>query len=186
MKLPLRIAMICFLVSVGILLGFWAAGEITIGTELSAFWNMLLLIVAIALSVFMVKRQANFEEKPFVDDLKIGMQGGMVFVVLLTVFTYVFHEKIDSTYVEDRLSAYLDNSMKNVPNEETYKKMQAEDPTWKDKSYLDYLENQEDKATVGFSAGSFATGHLGIGLFLAIFFSLAITFVIRKVMLRDI
>ena len=186
MKLPLRVAMICFLVSVAITFSFYFLGEKIKAAELSGLWNMFLLIVAIAISLFLVKKQANFETKSFIEDFKVALQGGMVFVVLISVFTYAYHAKIDTTYVDYRLDEHLARNIQNVPDEATYLKLQKEDVTWKGKSYLDYIENQEDQATIGLSAYSLAIGHLGIGLFLTFFFAIFTTLVFRKVVLRDL
>jgi len=187
MKLSLRVAMVCFLISVAISLGFYFAGEFASGVELGGLWKMFLLLVAIAMSLYLTKRAANFEQKTFVEDLKVAMQGGIVFVVLISLFTYVFHSSVDTSYVDKKLTERLEYNLKNVPNEKVYKEeVQANDPSWKDKSYLDFLENQEDQAGPILSAKSLGIGHLGLGVFLTFFFSIAATFVIRKIVLYEL
>ena len=185
MKIPLRIAMVCFLISVGITFGFYFAHEVAFGAKISGMYNMFLLISAIALSIYFTKRDQNFRtDTSFTEDFKVAVQGGVVFVVLLSLFTYVYHE-IDNTFITSKLNERLDANLANVPDEATFKKLQAEDFTWKNKTYLDYIENQEDQANVGLSAYSYALGHLGIGLFLTMFFSIATTFIWRKIVMMD-
>lgn len=184
MKIPLRVAMVCFLVSVGITIGFYGAGQTAYGAQVSGLWNMFLLLCSIGVGIYFTKKSQGFStDHSFAEDFKVAVQGGVVFVVLLSLFTYVFHEKIDNSYIELKLNERLDANINNVPSEAAYLKLQAEDITWKDKSYLDYLENQEDQATVGLSAYSYALGHLGIGLFLALFFSIATTFIWRQIVM---
>lgn len=185
MKYPLRIAMVCFLISVAATLGFYYAGQPIIAAEQNFFWNIFLLLTAIALSLFMVKKQANFEDKTFVEDFKVAMQGGLVFVVLISLFVYVYHTSVDTNYIETRLTERMDYTIDNVPDEAAFAELQEADPTWQDKSYLDFIENQEDQAVPFISAKSLATGYLGFGLFMAMFFSIFTTFIFRKVVMRD-
>lgn len=186
MKIPLRVAMVCFLISVGITLGFYFAGETPYAAQISGLWNMFLLLCAIGAGIYFAKRSQGFDNSTsFAEDFKVAVQGGIVFVVLLSLFTYVFHEKIDHSFIELKMNERLDANLQNVPNEVAYKQLQADDPIWRNKSYLDYIENQEDQAALGLSAYSFALGHLGIGLFLALFFSVATTFIWRKIVMMD-
>ncbi len=184
MKIPVRIALICFLVSIVITLGFYYGGKPIIAAELNGFWNIFLLLSAIAIGLFTVRQKEGFVENSFIDDFKISMQGGAVFVLLLALFTYLYHTRIDTEYVEGRLIERLDANIQNVPDEATYLKLQKEDPTWADKSYLDYIENQEDQATPILSAKSLAIGYLAFGLVMALFFSIFTTLIFRKVVLR--
>ena len=184
MKIPLRVAMVCFLISVGITLGFYAAGQTAYGAQISGLWNMFLLLCSIGVGIYFTKKSQGYnKETSFAEDFKVALQGGIVFVLLLSLFTYVFHEKIDNSYVELKLNERLDANLANVPNEAAFLALQAEDITWKDKTYLDYIENQEDQASLGLSAYSFAIGHLGIGLFLAMFFSIATAFIWRQIVM---
>ncbi|MDX1351053.1 MAG: DUF4199 family protein [Putridiphycobacter sp.] len=186
MKIPLRVAMVCFLISVGITLGFYFAGETVFAAQIGGLWNMFLLLSAIGVGIYFTKRSQGFDNTTsFGEDFKVAVQGGVVFVVLLSLFTYVFHEKIDNSFIELKMNERLDANLKNVPNEAAYLELQSEDPIWKGKSYLDYIENQEDQAAVGLSAYSLAIGHLGIGLFLALFFSVVTTFIWRKIVMMD-
>ncbi|MFD1550712.1 hypothetical protein DNU06_06100 [Putridiphycobacter roseus] len=186
MKIPLRVAMVCFLISVGITFGFYFADASALGTNISGLYNMFLLLSAIAVSLYIVKRSQNFSTaSSFAEDFKVAVQGGLVFVILLSLFTYVYHDKIDDTFIASKLNERLDANLENVPDEATFKKLQAEDFTWKNKTYLDYIENQEDQAYVGLSAYSYALGHLGIGLFLTMFFSIAITFIWRSIVMLE-
>ncbi|MFK8045098.1 MAG: DUF4199 domain-containing protein [Crocinitomicaceae bacterium] len=186
MKIPLRVAMVCFLISVGITLGFYFTNQTSLGAQMSGLWNMFLLLCAIGLGIYFTMRSRGYNsDTSFAEDFKVSVQGGIVFVVLLSLFTYVFHEKIDQSYIEEKLNERLDANLALVPNETVYLELQKEDITWKDKTYLDYIENQEDQAAEGLSAYSYALGHLGIGMFLALFFSIAVTFIWRKIVMMD-
>ncbi len=186
MRMPLRVAMVCFLISVGITMGFYVAGKSIFAAQVNGLWNMFLLLCSIGLGLYLSKRKQGYDQSSsFAEDMKISVQGGIVFVVLLSLFTYVYHSRIDTSFVDLKLNERLEASMKNVPNEAAYAELQKTDMTWKDKSYLDYIENQEDQAVLGLSAKSLAIGYLGIGLFLTLFFSVATTFIWRRIVMMD-
>ncbi|MFK8039059.1 MAG: DUF4199 domain-containing protein [Crocinitomicaceae bacterium] len=186
MKTPLKVAMVCFLISVGITLTFFAVNKGAEAAQFGGLWNMFLLICAIGVGLYLTKRNQGYDQSvSFAEDFKVSVQGGIVFVVLISLFTFVYHSKIDTSFIDTKLNERLEASMKNVPNEAAYKVLQQEDVTWKDKSYLDYIENQEDQAVLGLSAKSLAIGYLGIGLFLTLFFSIATTFIWRKIVMME-
>lgn len=186
MRIPLKVSMVCFLISVGITFGFYAVNKGTEGAGLGGLWNMFLLICSIAVGLYLTKRKQGYDQTlSFAEDFKVAVQGGIVFVVLISLFTYVYHSKIDTTYVDAKLNELLEANLKNVPNEAAYRVLQEKDITWKDKSYLDYIENQEDQAVLGYSAKFLTIGYLGIGLFLTLFFSIATTFIWRKIVMME-
>lgn len=186
MKLPVKIAFIIALISSLITYVFYKLGYGLKVAEMSPLWNMFLLVSSIGLSLFLVGKTNGFKQLTFIEDFKNAMQGGLIFVILISIFTLFYHESIDTSFVDMKLNERLSANMKNVPNEAAYLEFQKEDRTWQDKSYLDYIENQEDQSVVGLSAKSLALGHLVAGLFLALAFSIFSTLVFRFIVLKDI
>ena len=186
MKLPVRIAFVLTLISIAITFGFYMTDNGIKVAEMSPLWNMFLLVSSIGLSLFLVSKANGFKEISFIEDFKNAMQGGLIFVILISIFTLVYHQSVDTSFVDQKLNERLEANMKNVPNEAAYLELQIEDPTWQGKSYLDYMENQEDQTVLGLSSKSLALGHLVVGLFLALAFSIFATFVFRFIVLKDI
>ena len=79
----------------------------------------------------------------------------------------------------------MEMSDKNVPDEVTYKEFQKTDETWQDKTFMDYKENQEDQFRSMVSAEAFALVHVVVGMLLTLFFSIFVTLILRKVVLRQ-
>ena len=185
MKPSVKVAFVCSLLSIGISLIFFFTGNSKLGYETSVFINLFLLLTAIATGVFLFKKAEGFAEKSFLEDIKMAMQGGVMFTILVSGFIYIYHSKIDSSVIDNKVQAYLDVINSNVPDEATYIELQKDDATWKDKTYMDYIENQEDQTRGFISAGSLALMNAIIGVLLTIFFSIFTTVILRKVVLRN-
>ncbi|MBD3638853.1 MAG: DUF4199 family protein [Crocinitomicaceae bacterium] len=148
--------------------------------------NLFLLLMAIAGGLYMTKKEKNFEPGIFADDFKTAMQGGIIYAILISGFVYLYHWKIDTSIrdaiIQERITA-LHNA---VPDSDTYEELQEDDPTWQDKSYDDYIENQEDQIKGVVSPVSIFIMHLAGLCMLTFFYAFGATFIIRKVVLKGI
>lgn len=184
MKPSVKVAFVCSLISIGITLGFFYSGKSQMGYEMAAFINLFLLLASIALGVFLFKKSEGFVDKSFLEDIKKAMQGGIVFTILVSGFIYIYHSKIDTSIIDAKVNVRLEYLIKNVPNEAAYLELQKDDPAWKDQTYMDYLENQEDLARGILSPIILMTMNLIVGMLLTVFFSIFTTVILRKVVLR--
>jgi len=92
---------------------------------------------------------------------------------------------MDTSIIDAKVALRMENSDKNVPDEATYKLLQKDDPTWQDKTFMDYKENQEDQFRGFISAKAFALVHAVVGMILTLFFAIFVTLILRKVVLRQ-
>ena len=146
--------------------------------------NLFFLMSAISVGLYLTKKERNWEKGIFADDFKIAMQGGIIYAVLIAAFIYLYHAQIDTSIRDSLIDARIEALHEAVPDAETYKELQAEDPTWQDKSYDDYIENQEDQIAGVISPTSIFVMHLmGLSM-LAFLYSFGAAIIIRKVVLR--
>jgi len=186
MKPSIKIALVCSVISIGFTMAFYYAGKYEEGYAASPFINLFLLLTAIAGGVFMFKKKDNFADRSFLEDIKQSMQGGILFTIFVSLFVYYYHTNIDTSIIDTKVEGLLELSNDNVPDEVTYKKLQKEDAiTWGDKTYMDYKENQEDTVRSMVSATAFALVHVVVGMLLTLFFSIFVTLILRKVVLRQ-
>lgn len=185
MKPSIKIAFVCSIISIGFTLAFYYAGKSVQGYEAAPFINLFLLLTAISGGVFMFKKKENFLERSFLEDIKYAMQGGIMFTIFVSLFVFFYHSKMDTSIIDSKVTALLEMSDKNVPNEEVYKELQKNDKTWQDKTFMDYKENQEDQFRSMVSAEAFALVHVVVGMLLTLFFSIFVTLILRKVVLRQ-
>ena len=163
---------------------FYLAGISGKAFNVGVFVNIFLLMTSISVGLFMTKKDKKFEKGIFLDDFKTAMQGGIIYTILIAGFIYLYHAKIDTSIREDLISLRLEAIHNSVPDSETYEKMQADDPTWKDKSYDDYIELMEDQARSMISPTSVFIAHLMGLTFFTFLFSFFVTLILRKVVLR--
>ena len=148
--------------------------------------NLFLLLSAIAVGLYLTKKEKNWEYGIFADDFKTAMQGGIVYAVVVAGFVYLYHAQIDTSIRDVLIEERIEALHEAVPDSDTYKKLQENDPSWEGKSFDDYIENQEDQIKSVISPTSIFVMHLmGLSM-LAFFYSFGTTFIIRKVVLKDI
>lgn len=141
---------------------------------------------AIAVGLYLTKKEKKWEIGIFADDFKTAMQGGIVYALLISGFVYLYHAQIDSSIIDVIVEERMDALHEAVPDSETYKELQENDVTWKGKSFDDYIENQEDQIRSVVSPNSIFVMHLmGLSI-LAFLYSFGTTIIIRKIVLRDV
>lgn len=185
MKPSIKVAVVCSFISVVITMTLHSFGKGVLAYEMSSFLNLFLLLAAIAGGLFLYKKSEGFSDKSFIEDIKMALQGGLIYTLLISGFVYYYHTKINTSIIDDKVDDYIEVISQNVPNEATFLEMKKGDKTWKDKTYLDYIENQEDSARGFISAFSLSIMHTVVGLLLTVFFSIFTTIILRKVVMRD-
>ncbi len=149
------------------------------------FVNVFLLLCAIALGLFLHKKDSGFDRKPFPDDFKAAMQSGGIYVLMIACFVYLYHEVIDDSIKTRLASERLEALKTQVPDEAAYQKLQENDVTWEDKSYDTYIENQEDQIFYAYSSFTVFIFHLMGLMFFALFYAFFATLILRKIVLRQ-
>ena len=185
MKPSIKVAVVCSFISIVITMTLHSLGKSLLAYETSSFMNLFLLLASIAGGLFLYKKTEKFSKKSFIEDIKVALQGGLIFTLLISGFVYYYHTKINTSIIDEKVDDYIEVISENVPNEAVFLEMKKGDKTWKDKTYLDYIENQEDSARGFISAFSLSIMHTLVGLVLTIFFSIFTTIILRKVVLRD-
>ncbi|WP_027421146.1 DUF4199 domain-containing protein [Crocinitomix catalasitica] len=148
-------------------------------------FGLFTLLGAVFTGLFLTKKEQGYDERPALDDFKVGMQSGLLYTIIITSFIYVYHETIDPSIRESMIQDRIMAINEQVPDNATYQKMQELDPTWKDKSFDDYIENQEIQTRSFISAKFTALIHLFVLFMFSLFYSFFVTIVIRKVILRQ-
>lgn len=148
--------------------------------------NLFMMLCAIATGLYLTKKERNWELGIFADDFKTAMQGGIVYAILIAAFVYLYHSTIDTSIVDVIVEERMEVLHEAVPDAETYKELQENDPTWKGKSYDDYIENQEDQIRSIVSPNAIFIMHLmGLSI-LAFFYSFGTAIIMRKVVLKGL
>ncbi|MEO9532143.1 MAG: DUF4199 family protein [Crocinitomicaceae bacterium] len=147
--------------------------------------NFFLLMACIAVGLYVTKKEKNYKKGFFLDDFKTALQCAIIYALTVSAFAYAYHEFIDDSIKTSMADARIADLHEKVPNEEAFQEYQAQDITWKNKSFDDFIENKEDEFRSVFSSFSVFVGHLMGLTFMGGLFAFAVTLILRKVVLRE-
>ncbi len=184
MKTPAKIGLIFALVWASITMIIFYSGNSTAGFKVGIMINVFFLMAAVAAGLYLKRKEDGFAPTNFLIDFKTAMQAGAIYGILVSVFIYYYHENIDPSIREELVQARIAAIHEQVPDQETYEELQAGDIIWRDKSFDDYIENQEDIARSVISSFSVFIFHLMGLFFFCIFYSFFATLILRKIVLR--
>lgn len=179
-KTALGISFVWIILNLIVFLSGFSAQFFSIGILL----NIFLLLTAIALGLFLSKKEKGFVETVFLDDFKTAMQGGIIYTIIIAGFIYLYHEVIDPSIRNGLMEERTQALHETYPDEEAFKTLQESNPEWKDKNFDLFIEEQEDITKGIYSSFSVFIFHM-MGMFIfSMFFAFFSTIIIRRVILR--
>ncbi len=152
---------------------------------ITELFSLLTLLGAIFAGLFLTKKENDYIKVPALEDFKIAMQAGIIYTIVITGFVYIYHNKIDPSIQQSFINQRIERLHNDYPDIESYKTLQEQDNKWQDKSFDDFIENQEDQ--VKSFIGPFFTSffHLMVLFMFSLFYSFFVMIVLRKVILRQ-
>ena len=185
MKVAIKTGFFFALIWIIITMVMYYAGFSKEGFTIGVLINIFVLMAAIATGLLLTKKKHKFEKGIFLEDFKTSVQSAIIYAVSVSAFIFLYHSKIDTSIRDSLITAQIEAIHKQVPDSERYAELQVNDPTWKHKSYDDYIENMEDQARSMISATSVFVAHLMGLTFFGLFFSFFVTIILRNVILRN-
>jgi len=143
--------------------------------------NNFFLLTAVSLSIFMYKKYQKFQEVPRLEDIKIGIFGGMIYTVAIVFFSYYYNAKIDNSVLEDRIEQRVTQIAKAIESDEnfaTYKKVNSDAASY---SRAQILERERESTRSFLNPRVSALLLMMFFTLLTIFYAFFITVVIRKI-----
>lgn len=185
MKTSVKAGIFFALIWIIIVLSAFLAGFSVDFFLISELLSLLLLLGAIFTGLFLSKKENGYEKVNALDDFKVAMQSGIIYTIIITGFVYLYHNQIDTSVKESFINQRIEMLHAEYPDLASYEALQAKDPKWAEKSFDDFIENQEDQ-TKSF-IGPFFTSffHLMVLFMFSLFYSFFVTIVLRKVILRQ-
>ncbi len=182
-RLAIIIGSVCAGVWMLIKLIVFMAGKSIDWLDFAFLSSNFLLLTAISLTIFLKKRKENFKEVPRLEDIKSGIFGGMVYTVLIVLFSFFYNAKIDESVLKDKIEQRTALVAKAIESDEGWKAY-----TEQNKEALKYTRNQIiDRERT--SAQNFLNPRVSALIYLmgltllTIFYAFFITLVIHKIYL---
>lgn len=71
--------------------------------NISALINNFLLLSAVAIGLYLTKKQAGFEKVTFLEDVKSAIAGGVIYTVIVASFSWYYLSSVDSSYLDYKI-----------------------------------------------------------------------------------
>jgi hypothetical protein len=150
------------------------------------FINMFFLLVAVAVGLYLHKKQEGFTQGNALSDIKASMQAGIPYAALVSLFIYFYYNNINPDFVKHRV-AEAEMTIQNALNDpKQFEQIRAEQEAFEVMT-KEAIQAELVKGPRSFySAGATAIiGLLGLTL-LATLYSIFVTVIFRKVVLREL
>ncbi|MCH2226093.1 MAG: hypothetical protein MK066_15095 [Crocinitomicaceae bacterium] len=145
--------------------------------------NMFCLLMAIAVGLFLHKKNET-DESNVLGDIKNAMSAGVPYILLVSIFIYLFYTKINPEYIQHKQNetiAFVDKGLNDPKILEEFRKSQ---PDAEVMTKNEIRESMIESQTSIISAGATTTLSLLAMLLLTTLNSIFVTVVYRKLVFR--
>ena len=166
-------------------LAFYVLGIFEHSIVPTVLLNILGLLLAIVIGLFIQKRRETEETNALVD-MKNAMSAGLPYVILVGVFIYLFYAKINPSYIEHQIAENDSAIEKMVHNPDRLKKFRKQNAD-ADVMSPELIEKRlKESNRKGASAGFTATLATLALLILSTIYSLLVTIIYRQLLFKRI
>lgn len=128
---------------------FFYAGDSDTGFTVGMLTNLLFILSICALSLWKRYRRNRPSETHFLDDLRLAVKQGAVYVVIVTGFTAVYHTVLDTDLTERRIQKRLVIQQDHIDSYPSYEAFLADqegvDPSLTREALMDQQEAKARK-----------------------------------------
>lgn len=154
------------------------------GVKFLVMWNMLCLLMGMAIGNLIEKRKEVRNESSALADIKNALGSGMIYTVLVAGLIYLYYTKIDPGYNARQLTV-AEASVKKMINDPKAMKEIRKNPDMESKTDEEIYKLAIKNQAAIFSPGSTMTLSLLGMLLLSTINSIILTVVFRKVLFKQ-
>jgi hypothetical protein len=152
----------------------------------SALVNNFLLLSSIAIGVYLTKKQTGFQVVTFLEDVKSGIAGGVVYTLIVASFSFLYLDQIDSSYLDIRIQERMEMVTNQLQTDEQLDEYRTMNPEAELKS-REQIVAEIRQTTEGILNAKVQFVFLLMGfILLSVLYSLLVTLLIRKILLKGI
>lgn len=183
MRITVLLGIICAVVWIAIKMVFFYTQPVGYDIVPLVLINLLLLITAIAVGLFLQKMR-DTEESNGLRDIKNGMTAGVPYAVIVSVFIYFYYEKIDPEFYEHRIAEEIYEIDQQLNDPKKFAEIKESNPDYEVLSKEEIRQQAIEGAEGAFSPKSaLPLSLLGLILMSALN-SIFITIIYRRVVFR--
>lgn len=151
----------------------------------SIFLNMLLLLTAISLGLYLHKKKEGYAEGNALSDIKSAMKAGVPYAVLISIFIYFYYSTINPSFNKNQIEkakSGIWNAINNPKSLAEIKKQQSFEVMTNNQIY-----NEMIKGPISFYKPS-STSILSLLslILLSTIYSILVTIIFRSILFRKI
>jgi hypothetical protein len=179
----IRFALISALVWIALKYIIFISGKAIELFDFSVMANNFMLLLTVSLAIFFTKKNDGFLDVRKRDDIKIGIKAGMIYTVVVVLFSYYYNAYIDSSVLDERIAQRMEQLESAISTDQGVA-MYRERNTQAISLSKEQIILKEREATLNFLNPRVSA--LLLMMFftlLTIFYSAFITLVIRKIYL---
>ena len=186
MKITVKTGMLIASIFVAIKLIFSFAGWFHGDIIPTVLINMFLLLSSISIGLYLHKKREGFSQGNAMDDIKAGMTTGVSYGIVVVAFIYLFYAYINPDYIETMVQEKLVEYRAGLADPQTLKAVKASNEAFEILDADQIYQEMENSTRATISAFSITTISMLGMIVLSAFYSILVTIIFRKVLLRDI
>jgi hypothetical protein len=162
---------------------FFYTGVFAFSVVPSGMINILCLLLSISIGLFILKRKST-EATSLLTDIKNGMTAGVPYIVLVSLFMYIFYSKINPGFIAELRAEKISQETENINDPiklDIYKRNNEDAEVMTKNQILDKM-TQNIKATINAKTTSLL--NLLALLMLSTINSIFISVIYRKIVFR--
>jgi hypothetical protein len=147
--------------------------------------NNLFLLAAISIGLYYEKKREGFGQGTALSDIKHSMIAGAPYALLVAIFMYFYYTDINPDYVETRISDRMDLVYNAMERESYVDSLKIQSPEFKVLTNEEIYSEIRVSTVSAYSPKALLTFSLLGLMILGFTYSIFITVIFRKILLRD-
>lgn len=184
MKITLKIGLLFAAIWIAFKLIFFATGWVGYDVVPSVMLNILCLLLAIAVGLYLHKRTSDPEANAL-SDIKNGLTAGLPYALIVSTFLYFYYEKIDPDFTAHQVSERSYELEKMLDDPTRLKEIKESNSDFEVMTKEEILEKGREQIESNYSPKFTMTVSLLALLLLATLYSILITVIYRRIIFRQ-
>ena len=159
------------------------SGEMRYNVQPAILTNILFLLLAITIGLYLQKRNST-EETSALGDIKNAMSAGVPYTIIVSLFIFTYYSKIDPGYIKHQIAERSMAMEKELDDPAQLKKINASNEDFEVMTKEEILEKGKDNLKATFSAGATMTLSMLGMLVLSTINSIFVTVVYRRIVFK--
>ncbi|MES2799157.1 MAG: hypothetical protein V4638_04010 [Bacteroidota bacterium] len=147
--------------------------------------NILCVLLAIAIGLYLHKKNTKEDDNNLLGDIKNGMSAGLPYTMVVSLFLYFYYGKIDPAFNAHKISEFSVGLKKDMANPISFQKIKDSNPEFEVKTRKEIYDSLMQGPKSFFNAGSTMVISMLALLLLSTIYSILVSVVFRRLIFRN-